>query len=38
MASMQGISVSSLRGNKTRLRQKLNLQPETDLEEVLKQL
>ena len=38
MASMQGISVSSLRGNKTRLRQKLNISVETDLDEVIKQL
>lgn len=38
MASMQGISVSSLRGNKTRLRQKLNISAETDLEEVVRQL
>ena len=38
MASMQGISVSSLRGNKTRLRQKLNISVETDLENLLKQL
>jgi DNA-binding CsgD family transcriptional regulator len=38
MASMQGISVSSLRGNKTRLRQKLNISVETDLEDVIKQL
>jgi DNA-binding CsgD family transcriptional regulator len=38
MASMQGISVSSLRGNKTRLRQKLNLQPETELEDFIRQL
>jgi hypothetical protein len=36
MASMQGISVSSLRGNKTRLRQKLNILPETDLEDVIR--
>lgn len=38
MASMQGISVSSLRGNKTRLRQKLNISAETDLEELIKNL
>lgn len=38
MASMQGISVSSLRGNKTRLRQKLDIPAETDLEEFIKQL
>jgi DNA-binding CsgD family transcriptional regulator len=38
MASMQGISVSSLRGNKTRLRQKLALPPETDLDELIKSL
>jgi len=38
MASMQGISISSLRGNKTRLRQKLNISVETDLENLLKQL
>jgi len=38
MASMQGISVSSLRGNKTRLRQKLNVAGETGLEELIKQL
>lgn len=38
MASMQGISVSSLRGNKTRLRQKLNIAPETELEDLIKQL
>jgi DNA-binding CsgD family transcriptional regulator len=38
MASMQGISVSSLRGNKTRLRQKLNISAETDLDELIRQL
>ena len=38
MASMQGISVSSLRGNKTRLRQKLNIAAEVDVEEVVKGL
>lgn len=38
MASMQGISVSSLRGNKTRLRQKLNISPETELEDIIKQM
>ena len=38
MASMQGISVSSLRGNKTRLRQKLAIPPETDLDELIKTL
>jgi DNA-binding CsgD family transcriptional regulator len=38
MASMQGISVSSLRGNKTRLRQKLEISADTDLEEFIKQL
>jgi Tetratricopeptide repeat len=38
MASMQGISVSSLRGYKTRLRQKLNITAEIDLEELIKQL
>ncbi|RYF86087.1 MAG: hypothetical protein EON98_04720 [Chitinophagaceae bacterium] len=38
MASMQGISVSSLRGNKTRLRQKLSLSPEKDLDELIKSL
>lgn len=38
MASMQGISLSSLRGNKTRLRQKLNISAETDLEEMIKTL
>jgi DNA-binding CsgD family transcriptional regulator len=38
MASMQGISVSSLRGNKTRLRQKLGLSAETDLDGLLKRL
>jgi len=38
MASMQGISVSSLRGNKTRLRQKLNISPEMDLEDVIREL
>jgi len=38
MASMQGISVSSLRGNKTRLRQKLNITAERGLEELVKSL
>lgn len=38
MASMQGISLSSLRGNKTRLRQKLGISSETDLESFVKQL
>jgi len=38
MASMQGISVSSLRGNKTRLRQKLNIPADTDVDELIKQL
>jgi len=39
MACMQGISVSSVRGNKTRLRQKLTLlAPDTDLEAYLKAL
>ena len=38
MASMQGISVSSLRGYKTRLRQKLNISAEIDLEELIKGL
>lgn len=37
MASMQGISVSSLRGNKTRLRQRLNL-GETGLEDFIRTL
>ncbi len=36
MASMQGISVSSLRGYKTRLRQKLNISAEMDLEGLIK--
>lgn len=36
MASMQGISVSSLRGNKTRLRQKLNIPADTELEELIR--
>jgi tetratricopeptide (TPR) repeat protein len=38
MASMQGISVSSLRGNKTRLRQRLNIAVENGLEEFIRQL
>lgn len=38
MASMQGISLSSLRGNKTRLRQKLDLSPDINIEELLKQI
>jgi hypothetical protein len=38
MASMQGISLSSLRGNKTRLRQKLDLPPDVDLEDLVKQI
>lgn len=38
MASIQGISVSSLRGNKTRLRQKLDISGDTDLEDFMKQL
>ncbi len=36
MAGMQGISVSSVRGNKTRLRQKLAVPQATDLDEFLK--
>ena len=36
MASMQGISLSSLRGNKTRLRQRLNIALEDGLEEFIK--
>ena len=35
MASMQGISVSSLRGNKTRLRQRLSITADTALLDVL---
>jgi len=38
MASMQGISLSSLRGNKTRLRQRLNIAVEDGLEEFIRNL
>lgn len=38
MAGMQGISVSSVRGNKTRLRQKLTSSQDTELEEFLRAL
>jgi tetratricopeptide (TPR) repeat protein len=38
MASMQGISLSGLRATKTRLRQKLNIPAEEDLEKLIKSL
>jgi DNA-binding CsgD family transcriptional regulator len=38
MASMQGISVSSIRGNKTRLRQRLNITVENDLDLFIKEI
>jgi tetratricopeptide (TPR) repeat protein len=38
MASMQGISVSSIRGNKTRLRQRLNITVEDDVDGVVKNI
>jgi hypothetical protein len=38
MASMQGISVSSIRGNKTRLRQRLNITVENDLDIFIKEI
>jgi hypothetical protein len=38
MASMQGISVSSIRGNKTRLRQRLNITVEDDVDGLVKNI
>jgi tetratricopeptide (TPR) repeat protein len=38
MASMQGISLSSLRGNKTRLKHRLNIVQENGLEEFIRNL
>jgi tetratricopeptide (TPR) repeat protein/DNA-binding CsgD family transcriptional regulator len=38
MASMQGISVSSIRGNKTRLRQRLNITVDNDLDVFIKEI
>jgi hypothetical protein len=38
MASMQGISVSSIRGNKTRLRQRLNITVEDDVDGFVKNI